>query len=86
MIWIKLASSFPSFVLEPKNGTIASMSVSMTMQPSVTRGGLTEIMFFEHGKAFAIGWYPGLVGTQIEIVLLASRMVYPCSQERLIFW
>jgi len=81
MILITLALSFPSFMLEPKNGTIVYMSISIRMLPSVTRGRLTQIMFFEHGKPLASFWYPVLVGTRIEIVLFVSGMVYPCSQE-----
>jgi len=84
MIWIKLALSFSSVVLEPKNGSRASMSISIRMQPSVTRGRLTQIMFFEPGKAFVSVWFPDLVRARIEIVLFASGMVYPCGQQRLI--
>jgi len=55
------------------------------MEPSVTRGPLTQIMWFEHRKAFARFGYTVLVGTRIEIVLFVSGMVYACSQERLIY-
>jgi len=83
--WIRSASSFLFLELEPKNGIIAFMFISMRMLPSMTKGSLTQMTFSEHGNAFASGGYPVLVGTRIEIALFKNGIVYPCSQERWIY-